>query len=583
MIVLKGSTDVTTYFHLRLSATGLDATGLTPSDVDMQYTRNRVAPTAKVDCVALAATDAAHTDNRGIEIDATDQPGLYRFDWPDAAFATGVSQVLLTIKVATAFTETLRVDLVDYNSQDGVRLGLTALPNAAADGVGGLPISDAGGLDLDSKLANTNEVTAARMGALTDWINGGRLDLILDIIAADTTTDIPALIAALNNLSLANAQTAANDALIANNLDHLLLSAVPTNFQGAVHDDSVIGHMAAISDANAFARANDSLQAQRENFDAVVAAEPTVADIQAGLFKAVRSNTATAGAATTITLDASASAVNDFYINNIIAITGGTGAGQSRFITDYVGSTKVATVSTWATNPDNTSTFSIFPFDAIVGATAPTAAAIADEVQTRTIAGVTLVTTLTTYTGNTPQTGDSFARIGAAGASLTAADDAMITALGVISTTIGAAGAGLTAAGLTAANVRTAVGLASANLDTQLDAIPTAAELATSQAAADDAMLAAIAALNNLTAGAAMTLTSGERNSIATALLDLADGIEAGWTLRQSQRLQNSAAAGNTAGMDTATGTLRDLADTKDRITATLSATGRTVTARDVT
>jgi len=76
-------------------------------------------------------------------------------------------------------------------------LGLagTALPAAAADGAGGLPISDAGGLDLDAKLAETNEVTAARMGALTDWINGGRLDLILDIIAADTTTDIPALIA----------------------------------------------------------------------------------------------------------------------------------------------------------------------------------------------------------------------------------------------------------------------------------------------------------------------------------------------------------------------------------------------------
>lgn len=68
----------------------------------------------------------------------------------------------------------------------------TALPAAAADAAGGLPISDAGGLDLDAKLANTNEVTAARMGALTDWINGGRLDLILDIIAADTTTDIPA-------------------------------------------------------------------------------------------------------------------------------------------------------------------------------------------------------------------------------------------------------------------------------------------------------------------------------------------------------------------------------------------------------
>lgn len=72
------------------------------------------------------------------------------------------------------------------NLQDSVRLGLTALPNAAADAAGGLPISDAGGLDLDTKLANTNEVTAARMGALTDLIDGGRLDLLLDGVKAKT-------------------------------------------------------------------------------------------------------------------------------------------------------------------------------------------------------------------------------------------------------------------------------------------------------------------------------------------------------------------------------------------------------------
>lgn len=60
------------------------------------------------------------------------------------------------------------------------------LPNAVADGAGGLPISDAGGLDLDTKLANTNEITVARMGALTDWINGGRLDLLLDAIKVIT-------------------------------------------------------------------------------------------------------------------------------------------------------------------------------------------------------------------------------------------------------------------------------------------------------------------------------------------------------------------------------------------------------------
>lgn len=42
--------------------------------------------------------------------------------------------------------------------------------------------------DVMAILADTNELQA-------DWTNGGRLDLILDIIAVDTTTDIPALIA----------------------------------------------------------------------------------------------------------------------------------------------------------------------------------------------------------------------------------------------------------------------------------------------------------------------------------------------------------------------------------------------------
>lgn len=64
--------------------------------------------------------------------------------------------------------------------------GFSSTPDAAANAANGLPVSIAGGLDLDSKLANTNEVTAQRMGALTDWINGGRLDLLIDAILEDT-------------------------------------------------------------------------------------------------------------------------------------------------------------------------------------------------------------------------------------------------------------------------------------------------------------------------------------------------------------------------------------------------------------
>lgn len=46
----------------------------------------------------------------------------------------------------------LRFDVVAFDPADAVRLGLTALPNAAADAAGGLPISDAGGLDMDAQV-----------------------------------------------------------------------------------------------------------------------------------------------------------------------------------------------------------------------------------------------------------------------------------------------------------------------------------------------------------------------------------------------------------------------------------------------
>lgn len=121
------------------------------------------------------------------------------------------------------------LQVVPFDPYDGVRAGLTALPNAAADAAGGLPVSDAGGLDLDAKLASTNEVTAVRMGALTDWINAGRLDVILDAIKAKTDnlpaapandTDIDTQLAAIEaflNPEIANilTHTTALNALIA--------------------------------------------------------------------------------------------------------------------------------------------------------------------------------------------------------------------------------------------------------------------------------------------------------------------------------------------------------------------------------
>ena len=79
----------------------------------------------------------------------------------------------------------------------------------------------------------------------------------------------------------------------------------------------------------------------------------------------------------------------------------------------------------------------------------------------------------------------------------------LATALGTADDAVLAAIAALN--NLSQANIRTALGMGSANLDTQLGDVPTNAELATALAAADDAVLAAITALNNLSSAQAQT------------------------------------------------------------------------------
>ena len=191
MIVTAGSTNVSVPFYfvddVGGTAPGEPTTGLLFSDIETggsaSYQRQGAA---RVDFTLVTQTAAgAHTDGGFVLIDDTEMPGVYRCDIPDAAVASGVDFVIIYLRAAAAnntITRPLKIDLTSVDLRDSVRGGMTALPNAAADAAGGLPISDAGGLDLDTKLANTNEVTVARMGALTDWIDGGRLDLLLDAI-----------------------------------------------------------------------------------------------------------------------------------------------------------------------------------------------------------------------------------------------------------------------------------------------------------------------------------------------------------------------------------------------------------------
>lgn len=244
---------------------------------------------------------------------------------------------------------------------------------------------------------------------------------------------------------------------------------------------------------------------------------------------------------------------------------------------------------------------------------------------TNKVQGVVLTDTVTTYTGNTVQTGDSFARLGAPAGASVSADIAAIEAQ---TDDIGAAGAGLTAVPWNAAwdaevqsEVADALGAydpptraeatsdkdevlavvatvdgnvdailvdTGTTLDGKLDTIDDfldteitdirnrlpAALVGGRMDASVGAMAAAVitAAAHAASSVDAAALATDAVNEIRDAIL--AAVIEGAVTLQQSLRLANAANGGKLSGAATTTVLIRDLGDTKDRVDATVDADG---------
>ncbi len=221
----KDATSQSVYVVLRLSTTGLAATGKLYTDITGSYTRSRAARVG-ITMATLASASAAWSSGGFILVDDTNCPGLYRFDVPDAAFATGADRVIISLKATGVLDEHLEVVLINWNKQVG------AVPNAVAGATGGLPTVD-----------SANGVTLTTLESL--------------------------------NLHSGTAQSGSTS--------------------------------------------------------------------------------------TTIKLATGAnSTTDDIYKGCIVKVYGGTGAGQSRTITSYIASTRVATVDrAWAVTPDNTSTYAV--------------------------------------------------------------------------------------------------------------------------------------------------------------------------------------------------------------------------------
>jgi len=117
------------------------------------------------------------------------EDGYYIFDI--TAAENNGDLILIAPASATANVNVIGVPGAVYttpaNFNDLSITATTGRTDVAAVG-GTTQTANDNGADINAILADSNELQA-------DWANGGRLDLILDIIAADTTTDIPALIA----------------------------------------------------------------------------------------------------------------------------------------------------------------------------------------------------------------------------------------------------------------------------------------------------------------------------------------------------------------------------------------------------
>jgi hypothetical protein len=234
-------------------------------------------------------------------------------------------------------------------------------------------------------------------------------------------------------------------------------------------------------------------------------AKATLMTLYPRILPILLSGTASAGASGTITLAAGAYDLTGC----IVRTTGGTGGGgtggannQARVITAYNTSTKVATVvPNWETTPDNTTTYDILLTDLAVNSPVtrglrPTTDGNTLDVTSTGGAGVDwsnveAPTTSLNLSGTTVKTAtDVEAKLPAAlvggrmDASVGAMASGVVTATAIATDAIDADALAADAvtelqsglSTLTAAGVRTAVGLASANLDTQLAALPTATQ-----------------------------------------------------------------------------------------------------------
>lgn len=472
-------------------------------------------------------------------------PGLYRLDIPDAAIASGKS-VVVTLKGATGMVqvdEEIQLEAVD--AQDSVRMGMTALPNAAAEAAGGIYTRGTGAGQINQANNGQIDANAARLGGTTQTGRDIGASVLLSTGTGTGQLDFTSGVVKANLAQILGTALTETSGQIAAAFKKFFDKGTPTGTINSLPD--------AVPDASGGLPVTGTRLTAIPTLPSALTADGNI-----------KADALRLGGTVQTGRDIGAS----------VLLSTGTGAGQLDFTSGVVKANLAQILGTAITETAGQIAAAFKQFFDVASPTGNMKAIT-------NVVTATTTTTATNLTNNNDKTGyalssggvqaiwdaltSALTTAGSIGKSLVdnAHTAASVWAVGTRLLTAGtnivlAKGTGVTGLNdLDAAGVRTAVGLASANLDTQIDALPTNAELATALGTADDATLAAIAALNNI--------------SVANIFAYAYEGSE---TFKDFLRLLRAANVGIISGAGGTTIHIKDAANTKDRITATVDGDG---------
>ncbi len=173
-LVQINNTSRTEYVFIQNSSvsTGAGLTGLVFNSAGLtaDYCVERGAR-VNIPLVTQTAT-GAYSSGGFVAVDGTNMPGLYRFDIPNAVFATaGTDKAIVMLKGATNMAPVLlEYQIVAFNPDDAVRLGLTAIPNVAQGTTGSIALGNATG--AVTVVTNNDKTGYALSGTQTFNVTG---------------------------------------------------------------------------------------------------------------------------------------------------------------------------------------------------------------------------------------------------------------------------------------------------------------------------------------------------------------------------------------------------------------------------